>query len=122
MHPYNEYVLTKLIFIVLYLYNAAIEKVIAMQIKPSAAIRNNYNEIASYCRETGEPVYLTKNGEGDLIVMDIKSYENQRRALEIEVELLKSRNERLQGAKIYTIAETLSMMDKVIENAGIKNG
>lgn len=35
-----------------------------MNIKPSAAIRQNYNEIASICKTTGEPVYLTKNGEG----------------------------------------------------------
>ena len=35
-----------------------------MNIKPSAAIRQNYNEIAELCRSTGEPVYLTKNGEG----------------------------------------------------------
>jgi len=87
-----------------------------MKIKPSAAIRNNYNEIATYCKETGEPVYLTKNGEGDLVVMDIRAYENQKRALEIEVELLRSRNERLGGAKTYSISETLAMMDRVIEN------
>lgn len=42
-----------------------------MNIKPSAAIRQNYNEIAELCRSTKEPVYLTKNGEGDLVVMDI---------------------------------------------------
>ena len=35
-----------------------------MNIKPSAAIRQNYNEIAELCRSTGESVYLTKNGEG----------------------------------------------------------
>lgn len=43
-----------------------------MNIRPSAAIRNNYNDISNYCKETGEPVYLTKNGEGDLVVMDIE--------------------------------------------------
>ena len=37
-----------------------------MNIRPSAAIRQNYNEIARLCRETQLPVYLTKNGEGDL--------------------------------------------------------
>ena len=36
-----------------------------MNIKPSASIRQNYNDIAELCRSTGEPVYLTKNGEGD---------------------------------------------------------
>ena len=37
-------------------------------------IRQNYNEIANLCRETGEPVYLTKNGEGDLVVLDIEAF------------------------------------------------
>ena len=38
----------------------------AMNIRPSAAIRQNYNEIADLCRKTAEPIFLTKNGEGDL--------------------------------------------------------
>ena len=45
-----------------------------MNIRPSAAIRQNYNEIADMCRKTEEPVFLTKNGEGDLVVMDIGTY------------------------------------------------
>ena len=39
-----------------------------MNIRPSAAIRQNYNEIADMCRKTEEPVFLTKNGEGDLVL------------------------------------------------------
>ena len=42
-----------------------------MNIRPSAAIRQNYNEIADLCRTSQEPVYLTRNGEGDLVVMDM---------------------------------------------------
>ena len=45
-----------------------------MNIRPSAAIRQNYNEIADLCRQTAEPVFLTKNGEGDLVVMYIDTY------------------------------------------------
>lgn len=52
-----------------------------MNIRPSAAIRQNYNEIAELCRKTAEPVYLTKNGEGDLAVMDIESFNRQNRVL-----------------------------------------
>jgi prevent-host-death family protein len=88
-----------------------------MQIKPSAAIRNNYNEISSFCKQTGEPVYLTKNGEGDLVVMDVRAYESQKKSLELEIELLKSRYERINGGKTYTISETLTMMDDVIEKS-----
>ena len=50
-----------------------------MNIRPSAAIRQNYNEIAELCRKTAEPVYLTKNGEGDLVVMDIESFNRQKK-------------------------------------------
>lgn len=45
-----------------------------MNIRPSAVIRQNYNEIADMCRKTAEPVFLTKNGKGDLVVMDIETY------------------------------------------------
>lgn len=48
-----------------------------MNIRPSAAIRQNYNEIAELCRGTHAPVYLTKNGEGDLVVMDIESFDRR---------------------------------------------
>ena len=53
-----------------------------MNIRPSAAIRQNYNEIAELCRKTAEPVYLTKNGEGDLAVMDIESFNRQKKMLQ----------------------------------------
>ena len=52
-----------------------------MNIRPSAAIRQNYNEIAEQCRKTAEPVFLTKNGEGDLVVMDIGTYNRREKCL-----------------------------------------
>ena len=59
-----------------------------MYIKPSAAIRNNYNEISELCKRTGEPVYLTKNGEGDLVVMDIDAFERKFKMLELRAKLM----------------------------------
>ena len=53
-----------------------------MNIRPSAAIRQNYNEIADLCRETAEPIFLTKNGEGDLVVMDIETYNRREKNAE----------------------------------------
>ena len=40
-------------------------------IKSSTDLRNNYNEISSFCQETGEPIFITKNGRGDLAAMSI---------------------------------------------------
>ena len=44
-------------------------------IRPSSDLRNNYNEISEFCHKYGEPVYITKNGTGDLVVMSIETYE-----------------------------------------------
>ena len=44
-------------------------------IRPCADLRNNYNEISTICHQTKKPVYITKNGAGDLAVMSIELYE-----------------------------------------------
>jgi prevent-host-death family protein len=44
-------------------------------IRPSADLRNKYNEISELCHEYPEPVFITKNGTGDLAVMSIETYE-----------------------------------------------
>lgn len=44
-------------------------------IKSSADLRNNYNEISTLCHNYAEPVFITKNGKGDLAVMSIETYE-----------------------------------------------
>lgn len=85
-----------------------------MNIKPSAAIRQNYNEIASICKTTGEPVYLTKNGEGDLVVMDIDAFTRREKMLKLREELLTVEEEQLHGEPDYTVDEVASMMEQAI--------
>lgn len=88
-----------------------------MNIRPSAAIRQNYNEIAELCRKTSEPVFLTKNGEGDLVVMDIETYNRREKMLKLREELLAVEEDRLHGAKGYSIDEVAEMMRNVIKKA-----
>lgn len=45
-------------------------------IKSSAELRNNYNDISTFCHTYSEPVFITKNGKGDLAVMSIEAYEH----------------------------------------------
>ena len=52
-------------------------------IKSSTDLRNNYNEISAYCRESREPIFITKNGQGDLAVMSIDVYEQLNGKLEL---------------------------------------
>lgn len=89
-----------------------------MNIKPSAAIRQNYNEIAELCRRTREPVFLTKNGEGDLVVMDIETYSRMDKMLKLREELLAVEHDRLMGDAGFTVDEVGKMIDEAIAEAG----
>jgi PHD/YefM family antitoxin component YafN of YafNO toxin-antitoxin module len=42
------------------------------KIRSSADLRNNYNEISTFCHDYAEPVFITKNGKGDLAVMSAR--------------------------------------------------
>lgn len=44
-------------------------------IRSSTDLRNNYNDISAFCHETVEPVFITRNGQGDLAVMSIEAYD-----------------------------------------------
>ncbi len=52
-------------------------------IKSSADLRNNYNEISEFCHTYTEPVFITKNGKGDLAVMSIEAYEEMTSRFEL---------------------------------------
>ena len=45
-------------------------------IRPCADLRNNYNEISRICHETNQPIYITRNGTNDLVVLSDAAYEN----------------------------------------------
>ena len=86
-----------------------------MNIKPSASIRQNYKDIAELCRSTGEPVYLTKNGEGDLVVMDINSFTKREKMLKLREELLAVEEDRIAGRSGCTLDELDAYLDDVID-------
>ncbi len=53
------------------------------KIRPISDLRNKSHEIARLCHETGEPVFITKNGEGNLVVMSLAAYERDRARFEL---------------------------------------
>ena len=83
-----------------------------MNIRPSASIRQNYNEIANLCRKTAEPVFLTKNGEGDGVFMSIDAFEKREQALELRAKIMQAEEERLSGAKTKSISEARKELRK----------
>ena len=68
-------------------------------IKSSTDLRNNYNEISKFCHESREPIYITKNGQGDLAVMSIEAYEMLNGKLELYRLLDEGRTAVIAGRK-----------------------
>jgi PHD/YefM family antitoxin component YafN of YafNO toxin-antitoxin module len=88
-----------------------------MMIKPSTSLRNEYNEISSYCKQNKQPVFLTKNGEGDLVVMSMEAYSYREEMLNLREKLLEAEAQRLSGARTYSVEEVDKMMEDLINGA-----
>jgi PHD/YefM family antitoxin component YafN of YafNO toxin-antitoxin module len=87
-----------------------------MNIRPSATIRKNYNEISELCKRTQEPVYLTKNGSGDLVVMEMETFTRRESMLKLRKKLLCSEND-IQNGRAYTVEETVAAMRGAVAEA-----
>lgn len=76
-----------------------------MIIKASAALRNDYTSISNLAKSSKEPIYITKNGEGDLVLMSIEAFEKREQMLELRANVLKAEEERISGAKTMNVGE-----------------
>jgi len=85
-----------------------------MQIKASAVIRQNYGEISRLCKATQEPVYLTVNGEGDLVVMSIEAFERREKMLNLREALLRVEEDRQAGRVGCTVDELDASLSNIL--------
>lgn len=77
-------------------------------IRSSADLRNNYNEISTFCHDHGEPVFITKNGRGDLAVMSIESYEDMMNMLQTDIAIAEAEREFAEEGILLDAEEVLS--------------
>ncbi len=68
-------------------------------IRPISDLRNNANEISDFCRQTREPVYITRNGTGDMVVVSIEEYERQQALIDLYGKLAVAEQEIASGAE-----------------------
>ena len=67
-------------------------------IRPISDLRNNSNEISEFCRTSREPVFITKNGVGDMVVLSIEMFERQQTQLELYARLAEAEADIASGA------------------------
>jgi PHD/YefM family antitoxin component YafN of YafNO toxin-antitoxin module len=83
-------------------------------IRKSADLRNNYSEISAFCHKYREPIFITKNGEGDLAVMSIETYETLSGKNEL-YRLIQQGIDDIKKGKTLTEEEIVKNMERALE-------
>ena len=84
-----------------------------MIIKASATLRNNYSSISELAKKTNEPIYITKNGDGDIVIMSIEAFERREQQLKMRENVLRAEQERLDGAEGISIADARKRIKEI---------
>lgn len=85
------------------------------RIHPVSDLRNNFRDISRTVHETNEPVYLTKNGRGDMVVMSLDAYEQNLFQSEIYVKLKEAEYQAVTSKKRFSHDHVMSELRNVIK-------
>ncbi len=88
-------------------------------IRPISDLRNSANEISDYCRQTREPVYITRNGTGDMVVVSVDEYEHQQALIALYGKLAVAEQEIAEGAEGKDFLTVARQIRKQIHGAGL---
>ena len=86
-------------------------------IKPISDLRNKANEISQIAHHSDEPIFITKNGEGDLVVMSMAHYGKLQMKLDLFGKLAVAQSQKAAGDKGKTLSDVMQDMRKLIHDA-----
>ena len=90
-----------------------------MMIQPSVCLKNEYDDIAGYCKKEKQPVFITADGEGDLVVMSMEAYAYREEMLDLREKLLEAEEQRARGGKAFSLDEVSERLEEIINGNSI---
>jgi len=83
-------------------------------IKPISDLRNKSNEISKLANDSNEPIYITKNGEGDLVVMSMNHYANMQLKLDLLSKLSVAQKQKSSGDSGSSLKQIMTKIRAII--------
>lgn len=83
-------------------------------IRPSADLRNHYNEISKQCKENKEAVIITVNGRGDTVTLSYEEYKNMKARIEL-LEILAEAEDDVKRGLVAPVSETFDDLRKILQ-------
>jgi len=87
-------------------------------IKSSTTLRNDYGKISALAHQTEEPIYITKNGEGDLVVMSIEAFEKRDEDLKLRSKLIIEESAKQFDPKTLSLDEAMQHLEDKLNANG----
>ena len=85
-----------------------------MMIRSATSLRNDYDGMVKLSKEKQEPIYLTRNGEGEMVFLPIDLWEKREAELSLLAELLRREQNRLAGSKTYSAEEIRADVEELL--------
>ena len=83
-------------------------------IRPVSDLRNNFSEISRVVHETQQPIILTRQGYGDMVVLSMEAYEDMGYDSEVYLKLQEAEREALSSGVRYSSKDVLKAMKDVL--------
>lgn len=85
-----------------------------MVIKSATTLRNDYDKMVQLSKEKQEPIFLTRNGEGEMVFLPIELWEKREAELNMLAEMLRREKSRLAGARTFTMNDMWKLSEDVL--------